>query len=215
MTNSNDRFIRTAAAIGMLGAGLTAATGAIIQLVVLPSTSVSDDMWSYPLSSRALVPMSVLYAAIHVLVIVGIVGVERSGMAGPSKAAHRGLDVALAGTTLLLVGELASIPIRTDRVDDTGAVIVGVVFGLGILLSALGFLTAGWAARSTGRWTDWRRSTLLIVGVLSAAIVPLQLGGALSAGVAVYGLGLLALTVALYTQPTIAMVATPDLMPAA
>lgn len=215
MTNSNDRIIRSAATIGMLGAVLTVALGAIIQLVVQPSTSISDDMWSYPLSSRALVPMSVLYAAIHVLVIVGIVGVERSGMAGPSKAAHRGINLALAGTAFLLIGELASIPIRTDRIDDTGAAIVGVIFGLGILLSALGFLTAGWATRRTGRWTDWRRYTLLVAGVLSVAIVPLQLAGALSAGVGIYGLGLLGVSVALYTQPTIATDSTPDLLPTA
>ena len=85
MTNSNDRIIRAAATIGMLGAVRTVALGAIIQLVVQPSTNISDGMWSYPLSSRALVPMSVLYAAIHVLVIVGMLASSAAGWQDPAK----------------------------------------------------------------------------------------------------------------------------------
>jgi hypothetical protein len=212
MTSKHDESIRATAAIGIIGALLTAVLGAIIQLIVQPSTNISDEMWSYPLSSRALVPMSVLYAAIHVLVIVGIVGVQRSGMAGPTKAARRGLTTAVAGTVFLLVGELASIPIRGDRVEDTGAAIVGGIFGLGIGLSAIGLLTAGWASRTTGHWTQWRRYSLLSAGAASAAILPLQFAHALSAGVGLYGLGLLAITVALYTQPSSTNTSTPDLL---
>lgn len=212
MTSPREQSIRTAAGIGIIGALLTAVTGVIIQLVVQPSTDISDQMWSYPLSSRALVPMSIFYAAIHVLVIVGIIGVQRSGMAGPTQTARRGLTAAVAGTAFLLLGELASIPIRTDAIDDTGAVIVGAIFGLGILLTIIGFLAAGWATRTTGLWTQWRRHTILIAGVASIAIFPLQLVHALSAGVAIYGLGVLTFTVALYTQPSAATAPSPELL---
>lgn len=89
MTTSHDHTIRTAAAIGISGATLMAATAAVIQLIVQTSTNISDDMWSYPLSSSALVPRSIYYAAIHVLVILGIVGVRNSAMAGPTEQSGR------------------------------------------------------------------------------------------------------------------------------
>ena len=39
-------------------------------------------MWSYPWSSAALVPVSLVYAVFHVLVSVGLLGFARSGAAG-------------------------------------------------------------------------------------------------------------------------------------
>ena len=54
MDTTTTHAVRRAALIGMVGASLTAASGAIVQFVVQPSTTVSDKTWSYPWSSSAL-----------------------------------------------------------------------------------------------------------------------------------------------------------------
>lgn len=59
-----------AAVIFAAGAALTGISGAVVQLVVQPSTSVSDAMWRYPWTSGAFVPVSLLYALLHVLVVM-------------------------------------------------------------------------------------------------------------------------------------------------
>jgi len=110
--------------------------------------------------------------------------------------------LAVAGTALLVVGELASIPIRDAKVDDTSAAIVGTVFGLASIALMVGFLVAGWATLRAGRWHGWRRFTPLATGLWLVVLQPVVLVAPtlLHAGVGVYGACLLAMAVALYTD---------------
>ena len=213
MAQANIDSLRRAAIAGIVGATGTAIGGLVVQEVVQPATSVSDEMWSYPFSSSALVPMSILGAFLHVLVFIAVLGFARSGLAGPSRSAHIGLFLALAGTALLFVGELASIPVRDQRVDDTGAAIVGAIFGIGGLLSAVGFIAAGLATARAGLWQSWRRFTPLATGISICGVLGLQLVGALDAGITLYGLCLLGLAVGLYTQPVPASATALPLRP--
>lgn len=194
--------LRTAGICCIVGAAATTLGGIAVQGIVQPATTVSDHRWSYPWSSGALVPISLLWASLHVLVFVGLLGFARSGLAGPSRSARVGTALAIAGTALLFVGELASILIRDQRTDDTGAAIVGAIFGLAILLTAIGFLAAGIATVRARLWHGWRRFTPLTTGIVTSALLGLNVTKALPTGVAIYGLCLLALGVALYTQPT-------------
>jgi hypothetical protein len=78
---------------------------------------------------------------------------------------------------------------------------VGSFFGLGTLLSAVGFLLAGKAALTSGLWDGWRRYALLVTGIWTTALLGLSFTKALPGSVAIYGLCLLAMCWALYTQP--------------
>jgi putative exporter of polyketide antibiotics len=202
MTKRDTKSLRTAGISCIVGAAATTLGGIVVQGIVQPATTVSDHKWSYPWSSAALVPVSILWASLHVLVFVGLLGYARSGVAGPSRSARLGTALALVGTALLFVGEMASIPIRDQRTDDTGAVVVGAIFALAILLTAVGFLAAGIATLRARLWQGWRRFTPLTAGIVSCALLGLNATKALPTGVAIYGLCLVALGVALYTQPT-------------
>lgn len=201
MANANIDSLRRAAIAGSVGATATAIGGLVVQAIIQPSTTVSDERWSYPWSSSSLVRISILWASLHVLVFVGVVGFARSGLAGKSRSARVGLTLALAGTALLFVGELASIAVRNQQVDDTGAEIVGAIFAIAILLSAVGFLSSGIATVRARLWRGWRRYAPLGVGIWTTALLGLNMTKALPTAVAAYGLCLLALGVALYTQP--------------
>jgi hypothetical protein len=134
----------------MVAGAATAVAGAVLFFGMQPSTDLSDDMWRYPWeSSRAFVVFSLFSAALHALVAVGIVAFGRSGAAGRSRAATTGVALAVAGTVLLLVGELASIPIRNAETSDTSAGIVGGgVFGVPAPMT-IGFLY--WMGHVAGR----------------------------------------------------------------
>jgi hypothetical protein len=198
------RQIRRAAVGMMVAAAATAVAGAVLQFGLQPAADISDDMWRYPWSSSgAFVAFSVFSATIHGLVAFGVLAFGRSGVAGRSRAATVGVALAVAGTLLLLVGELASIPIRNAQVSDTSAGIVGGVFGLASILSAVGFLLAGRATLRAGVWHDWRRFTPLVTGIWTSALVVIApaLTKALHGGVGLYGVCLLAMAIALYTEP--------------
>jgi len=211
MTKPRTESLRAAGISCIVGATATTLGGIAVQGIVEPATTVSDDRWSYPWSSGALVPISLLWASLHVLVFVGLLGFARSGLAGPTRSARLGTTLVLVGTALLFVGELASIVVRDQRTADTGAAIVGGIFAVAILLTAVGFLAAGIATVRARLWHGWRRFTPLTAGLVSFALLGVNVTKALPTGVAVYGLCLLALGVALYTQPTPQPEETPRL----
>ena len=56
-----------------------------------------------------------IWGALHVLVFIAVLGFARSGLAGTEPSRAPGLFLALTGTALLFVGELASILPRRTR----------------------------------------------------------------------------------------------------
>jgi hypothetical protein len=191
--------------IAFIGAAAaTAVAGAVLAIGVQPTTDLSEDMWRYPWSnSGAFVAFSIFSAMLHGLVVVGLIAFGRSGAAGRSRAATTGVALTVAGTALLLVGELASIPIRDALVDDTSASVVGSLFGLGSIISTIGFLLAGRATLRAGAWHGWRRFTPLAAGLWLVVLTPIALAAPtlVHGGVGVYGLCLLAMAIALHTKP--------------
>jgi MFS family permease len=197
------RSLATGAFIG--AAAATALSGAVLAIAVQPATDLSDKFWRYPWSSSgAFVAFSIFSAVLHGLVVVGLLAFGRSGTAGRSRAATSGVALAVAGTALLLVGELASIPIRHAEVDDTSAMIVGAIFGLASVASMIGFLLSGRATLRAGVWHGWRRFIPLATGIWLVVLTPIGLAAPtlLPSAVGVYGLCLLAMAVALHTKPT-------------
>jgi hypothetical protein len=202
MRSPETTTLRRFGLLGAVGGTLTATSGLVVLGIIQPASDVSDEMWSYPWSSGALVPVSLLYAIFHALVFIGILGFARSGVAGPGRAARIGTFLALAGTVALFAAELLSIPIADQRLDDTGAGLVGAGFGLGTLLSAIGFIVAGVATARAARWNGWRRLVPLATGIWLAAMLLLAATAALAIGVTLYGFFITALGIALWTQPT-------------
>jgi hypothetical protein len=189
---------RRGGALCLAGAGLTAVVAAGVQAFVIPATDVSDKIWSYPWSPGTLVPVSLGYAALHLVVLAGVQGLARSGVTGSGRAARIGGSLLLAGTALLAVGEIASIPVRNERTDATSAGVVGAVFGLAVLLSLLGlFVLAATTARA---WHGWRRWTPLAAGIAGSPLLVLSSTHYLATGVALYGVGLAVIGLALVTD---------------
>jgi hypothetical protein len=179
------------------GGAATVVSAVLAQFVVQPSTTVPDTMWSYPWPSDTFVLVCVVYAAFHALVLLGVLGFARSGVAGQTRTARAGGALAVAGTAALFVAELASIPFRAEPLSATGPSVVGAVFGLGTLLTGAGFLMAGVTTLKAGVWQGWRRYVPLATGVWSTLLVGVAATAGLTLGVGVYGLCVLLLGVAL------------------
>jgi hypothetical protein len=193
----NNFSIRRLAGAGLAGGIATVLSGVVVEAIVKPASDVSGNMWSYPWSSDALTPVSVVFAGMHLLVLLGMISFARSLNRG-----RAGATVALAGTFLLFLAEFASIPFADQRTDETGPQVVGGMFGLGVALTAIGLLVAGVAVLRSRAWQGWRRYVPIGAGVWSLLMIGLSLTSALPVGVAIYGLTLCALFLAVYTQHT-------------
>ncbi|MFI5695540.1 hypothetical protein ACIA58_27060 [Kribbella sp. NPDC051586] len=188
---------RNLTVLGLVGAAVTTLTGIAVEAVVKPASDISDKVWSYPWSSDAFVPVSIGYAVLHLLVFFGMVAVFR---AMTTRGGRIGAAIAAGATLVLLLAELASIPIKDQQLDDTGAQVVGAFFGLGVALTAIGLLVAGIAVLRSADWTGWQRYAALLAGVWSLVLIGLSMTSALPVGVAVYGLTLCVLFAAVHTR---------------
>ena len=186
----------------IVGAAGTTIAGVLIQTLVIPTTDVADNRWSYPWEAGPFVVVSFVYIVLHLLVATGLVAFGRSGVAGTSRAARSGVAIAVAGTLTLTVGEIIGLPIRDALTDDTSAQVVGAVFGLGVLLSAVGLVILGVATLCARVWCDWRRYTPLVTGIWTSILVvlPLVIPKALPGCVAIYGACLLAMAAGLHRE---------------
>jgi hypothetical protein len=155
------------------GGAATAVSGIVVLAGVQPMTTVDGDVWSYPWTSTTFVVISLLWAVLHALVIVGLLALPRA-------------RVAIAGTALLLAGELLSIPVRDSVWDDASVLVVAAVCALGGVVSGIGFLIAARAAHGP------QRTWLNVTGICLIGMLALGMIGAVAVGVAAYGVCLFA-----------------------
>ena len=133
--------------------------GAVLTFVLgvpLASFEAADSpLWWVP----------VLNAVSHLLLLVGVVGLVRSGAAGRGGLAASGLWLTLLGLALNSVAEFAWL-IGTSAIDA--------LFGMSALAITLGLILAGVAMVRGGRWTGSHRFTPLACGLY----IPLVVGPA-------------------------------------
>jgi hypothetical protein len=202
-TTSTFAVRRTNPAVtGFIVAGAALAlANALVALAVQTTADVSDDFFRYPWSSSgAFVAFSLFSATLHAFIVRGLIAFRRSAAAGETRPATIGVALAVAGTALLLIGEVASILTPDARVDDTSAQIIGTVLGVGSIVSMIGFLLAGRATARAGVWHGWQRLSPLVTGLWLVVLVPVPLVAPvlLPAGIAIHGLCLLAVAIALH-----------------
>jgi hypothetical protein len=190
------------AAVALIAGAIIHAVAGIVGQIVASSTNVIDDMFSYPWTSAELVAVSLAEALAFGLGLVGLAALRSSGVAGPTRAARLGLAVALGGTALFVVAELASIAVRDQYSDEGAAGALGGMYGLATLLLGSGLTAAGIAARRAGRWDGWRPSALLACGLWTLAMEAIVLTWLMPLGVTVMGLLQAAIGVGLLTRPT-------------
>jgi hypothetical protein len=69
------------------------------------------------------------------------------------------------------------------------------------VLTAIGFILAGVAVARAGRWTGWRRYTVVAVGVWMLCMVPMQFTPLLPLSVVIYAATIAAFSIALLAEP--------------
>ncbi len=126
---------------------------------------------------------------------------RRTGVTAQSRPGRVGLTCVIAGTALLFVCELASLPLAGQHNSDTWPTIVDGGFGVASVMLTAGMLAVGIATVRERSWPSWRRYAPLICGLLSLVTIPLQFTSAIELGIAIYGLGYAVLGVAMVTDP--------------
>lgn len=142
---SSVRFIRTA--------GGWLIIGALIQLISAGVQALSP----VPPGSSQFVIRNVIVAISHVPVLIGIIGLARSGAAGSGGwLAKLGLSITLVGSALLIAFELILL---------MNVALGELLLGFYTPLTGLGLLLTGIAVLRAGHWQGWQRFAPLICGL--------------------------------------------------
>lgn len=175
-------------------AGLALTASAIATQALRTGSDMPDDLWRFPFSADVFVAVTLAWAVAQTGLLVGALAFARSGAAA---AATFGTRLAVAGTAIIVVAHPASLPFTEQRVDDAGPLAVSVLFALGSVAAAAGFLLAGRAALRDGVWRSWRRRVPLALGIASLAPLVLAPTALLPLGVAAYSAAFAVLGIAL------------------
>jgi len=138
------RFVRSA--------GLWLIVGALIQLV---SASV-QAVFPVPPGSSQFVIRNGIVAISHVPVLIGMVGLSRSGAAGSGWLAKLGLGITLLGSALLIPFELTLL---------LNIALGELLLGLYAPLIGIGLVLMGMAVLRARRWPGWQRLVPLLCGL--------------------------------------------------
>ncbi len=162
---------------------------------------VATDRLNFPYSGSMAVVMSLGWGLAQALFVVSLIGFARSGATGTSRIGRFGSWVVVAGGVVFVAAQVLSAILGNARADDQAALVAVVLFAVGSLFSAVGFLLAGGAVLRVRRWTSWRRLTPLAVGASMLCVVPLQFTSLLAVAVTAYAATILAFGVALLAEP--------------
>jgi hypothetical protein len=164
----SERFIRTSGILCLIGGSIVATGAAVAGLfpAAVPTTAAS-----YPLTPEVFRFTQVVWAACHVLVVLGTLGLVRSDAAGASGLGRVGGWLALVAMALIPPLELAYVPFATGTVESGPAMVLGSTLGLTAIVAGLGFVLAGIAVLRARRWEGWRRFSPLLCGVIVFVLI--------------------------------------------
>jgi hypothetical protein len=148
----------------------------------------------------------IVFMSNHVLLLVGILGLARSGVAGTELLGRVGLWISVVGMAALTLCEVGAMTLATSSYPSPGTDFMDMAYGVASILIGVGLTLAGLAVVRAGEWTGWRRFVPLICGVAVFVIVIPGVFGPFLAGrlvLAVWMLMFAALGWALYTQARI------------
>lgn len=205
--SEDSSFVRFAARLCLVGAVL-GVVSALVTGFVPPA--VADDRYSYPYTPKGFVAAQSAYFLNHVLLLVGILGLSRSGAAGTGRLARNGLRMAVAGMGLLSVCEIRALTLLNVGFPSPPTDFLDIFFGIASIMIGVGLVMAGASVARAGKWTGWQRFTPLACGAAMFLIVMPALFGPFLAGRLAIGVWML-----LFAALALAMLAeTADQPPA-
>ena len=199
-STAGSSFVKSAGLLCLLGALIGAISG-IVTAFIPPA--VSSDWYSYPYTPTGFLLAQFVFMSNHVLLLVGILGLARSGAAGTGLLGRAGLWISVVGMAALALCEVGAMTLATSPYPSPRTDVLDTSYGVASILIGIGLSLAGVAVARTGEWTGWRRYVALICGVaVFVVVIPGILGPFLVARLAitVWMLMFAALGWALYTR---------------
>jgi hypothetical protein len=150
-----------------IGGAIGVASGLVTAFV---TPDVDASMYRYPYSPGAYATIQFIFAANHLMLLVGVAGI---GWARAARGALWATGAAISAFGLLLLTGCEFWALRLTNTTSTGpgAGALNTAYGVATLASGLGLVLVGIAVARARRWRGWARWTPLALGVLVFVVV--------------------------------------------
>jgi hypothetical protein len=173
---SADRPVPNAAATRLSRGGWCCAVGGAITVVgaILASTvhsSVPSTLESYPWTPGAAQVLQIAWTVCSAFVLVGVIALARSGLAGHSPLARIGLTITVVAMSALVPAQASFVFVAHQETSSTASTILGETASIIAVISAVGFILTGIATLSAGPWRGPGRFLPLICGLFVLVVL--------------------------------------------
>lgn len=199
-STAESSFVKTAGLLCLVGAVIGVISGLVTAFI---PPAVSSDWYSYPYTLMGFLVAQLVFILNHVLLLVGILGLARSGAAGSGLLGRVGVWISVVGMTTLTLCEVGAMTLTTSPYPTPSTDFMDTSYGVASILIGVGLVLAGAAMVRAREWASWHRFVALICGVAVFVIVIPGVFGPFLAGrlaITVWMLMFAALGWALYTQ---------------
>jgi hypothetical protein len=148
--------------------GVIGVASGLVTAFVTPA--VDMDMYRYPFSPGAYTAAQIVYAANHLMLLAGLLGIGRV-RAARGASWTTGAAFGAFGLLLLTGCEIWALRVTNMVVDGPQSGPLDTAYGVATIASGIGLILAGIAVVRTGRWRGWARWTPLALGVLVFVMV--------------------------------------------
>ncbi len=176
-------FVKAAGLLCLVGA-VIGVIGGLVAAFIPPV--VSPEWYRYPYAPAGYVAAQLVYLLNHVLLLVGMLGLARSGLAGSGVLGRIGLWLSIVGMAALSVCEIAALAFVDSLYPGPGTATMDAAFGIASIMIGIGMTMAGIAVVRAGRSQGWRRYVILACGAaVFVIVVPGLMGSFLMARLAI------------------------------
>ncbi len=148
-------------------AGLAAAITGVASAVLMLAwpEQVAPGVVHYPFSLSAFYVIQTWFCVHHLIMVVALVGLGRSGAVGSSRLGRFGAWLAAAGMVGLSGAEIFAMRFAETSFDAANQGVMGAAYAISGNLIGLGTVLAGIAVLRAKVWTGWWRWTPLLIGL--------------------------------------------------
>ncbi len=161
-TDVRPNFVRTAGQLTVAGA-LLGVVGGLITGFIPPV--VEPSQFSYPYSPAGFLMAQLVFILNHLVLLVGTLGLARSGATGDRTYGRLGVWVSVGGWGLLTLCEVRAMTLAESAYPTAQTDVLDIGFGVATILIGIGLVLVGIAVASAKVWAGWARFTPLVCGI--------------------------------------------------
>lgn len=162
---------------GVCCAAAALATAALQMFSAVVPPAVSDSRASYPFSPGLQIGFEIAFTVLHVLVLIGLIGVLRVRPSAANRLGRVGEWLMVGGYAIFPFAELYEASVAHLAANDSRVDLLAAFFGPGTLLFGIGAILAGISTARAGVWTGAGRYSLAASGVaMFGLVLPAQFG---------------------------------------